>query len=184
MVFGEAGGGGKKAEDRGAGGWDGPSARRDGSPPEWEPRLYLPAGRDGRGFLIFSPSPKETTLIELTPSLIRPILALQEGRQATRHLPLPARGWMSASKLAEAIAGRDDHLLETEEQTVRAYISKINKEIRRAAARSGREGPVLIEHRRLLGFRLATDRLVVIDGTNAGQAGKQPPRGRPKPKLP
>jgi hypothetical protein len=146
---------------------------------EWSPRLYLPAGRDGRGFLIFSPSSAETALIELTPALVRPILALHAARLADARLPPEARGWLSAAKLAEAIAGQDPRLLPAERQTMHAYICKLNAYIRRAAGRAGwPAAPVLIECRRLLGFRLATDNLAIIDGTEAGQARKQPPSAR------
>ena len=151
----------------------------------WAPRLYLPAGIEGRGFLIFSQSPSETTLIELTPALVRPILALYAARMAEQGLPAPARGWMSALKLAQRVAGQSDNLLPTEEQTLRAYISKINKNVRQAAARSGLvPAPVLIEQRSMLGFRLATDKLVVIDGTEAREAPKQTGAGRCGPPPP
>ena len=150
-----------------------------GTPRRSGPVLYLPSGPQGRGFLIFTLSRTETAMVDLAPALVRPILALQEARARRERLPAEACGWLSARQLVEAVAGRDAHLIPTEINTVRYYVSKINKAVRRAGV------PALIQTRSMLGYRLRED-VTVVDGNEARRPAKGGggARGRRAPRTP
>lgn len=147
---------------------------------KWSPLLYLPAGRQRRGFLMFSSSPTEEACIELRPAYVRLILALAQAMDDTRRLPPPARGWLSAAQIVKAIADQDDRSIPTEDATIPHYVCEINQLVRDKAVKAGWTAiQGLIEKRDRLGYRLVTDALQVIDGTVSGKAPEafeDPPR--------
>lgn len=126
------------------------------------PTLYLPGGKEHDGFLLYKLLDNPDISVSLEPRKIRLLLALSEALEADAALAPPARGWR-----------RPEHLIggkyRVEPQTMRSYSSLIRKAVRKAfrAIHKGLPIPILLEHRRGLGVRLATP-LEIIDRTEDG----------------
>ena len=132
------------------------------------PTLYLPGGGGWDGFLFLPLTQRVTVAVKLTPSKVRLLVALAEAMRADAGLSRAARGWRRPERLARIVADQTGWGYMVEAQTVRAYLAQIKRAVRKEvrAARRGAKVPQLLEHRRGLGVRLATDRLMIVEGTN------------------
>jgi len=126
----------------------------------WE--LLLPAGPNYPGFLTWREEQQARLTVALSASKARILEVLRSIMDADFHRPEPARGWARAEKLADLIAEKTDYPLAPE--TVTAYVSRLRQAICAEVKRSRLSTviPPIIEQKRGLGVRLATDDLKVI----------------------
>jgi hypothetical protein len=135
------------------------------------PTLYLPEGIDKGGFLIL---PMHDELgrrynlsVYLKPCLARTVYALYDAIQEDRRIVPEARGWRRADKLARLIELRFGWPILP--QTVRGYLTNLQKSIRKAERLRGglaTEVPVVIERQRGVGARFYSLDLNILDGTD------------------
>jgi hypothetical protein len=141
------------------------------------PKLYLPAGVTNIGFLCLYYLGSDSTLhflsVELKPAFALLLFVMWKAFHADQNLPEQIRGWRCPVAISTEISKYTSWNLEP--QTVRVYMSKISKAIRKAIQQvkdvpSERVVPqILFERRRGLGARLAVD-LEVIDMTQPSDA--------------
>ncbi len=134
------------------------------------PMLRLPAGPGQGGFLILDLEGRDgqrvEVVVKLDARLVHVVLALRSVMEAEQNASWPARGWCSASILCQMVEAQTQYRIS--EKAVRNYISQIRTRIVRAvrgvADKLNNPLPphLLIEGKRGLGVRLATDRLQVV----------------------
>jgi hypothetical protein len=134
------------------------------------PVLRLPAGPGQVGLLILELEGREAQrmkiVVKLDARLVHVVLALRSVMEADHNESWPARGWCGASTLCQMVEAQTQYPIG--EKAVRNYVSQIRtriaREIRGVADKlSNPLAPhLLIEGKRGLGFRLATDQLEVV----------------------
>lgn len=127
--------------------------------------LYFPAGTAGPAFLTLWLINNKFT-VELAPRMARILLTLQEARRQDAHFEADdsAKGWRTRTRIAEEIEKRTDYPID--EATVTAYVSKLLRALSKVMSLFLVKHLQLIERRRGLGFRLATNlELAIIDGS-------------------
>ncbi len=138
------------------------------------PELRLPGGPGHGGFLILAleglDGQSVKVSVKLEPRMVGVVLALWLAMQCDADAPWPARGWRYPVRLIPAIARASKYVIE--EKALRNYVSGIRTRIARAVHRVAHKlreplpPHLLIEGSSGVGFRLAVERLVVVDPAN------------------